>query len=191
MVEHVERVKVETQPVALMEGELLAERHIKPHLKGRTEDVPAGGSEERFIDIRAGRVSRGHAIRSGSNKLRVEIVGVQNRVASIYTSSALELRLPCGNAWLQGDDRVGKFDVGAEVQAPYRTGVVINAVGLSALRHGLAAEHPVIHQISESFIGGRFRQGVAIIDQKDMGLIEVRRGIAGLRRQRVVTGEDR
>src|SRR5690348_13462856 len=79
---------------------------------------------------------------------------------------------------------------GAEVQARNRARKIVDAVGLPALRHRLATYGPAVGHVSPCSTIHDFRNRIAVVDQQNVGLIEIRGGIVCPGSERIITGEE-
>src|ERR1700722_3219393 len=177
MVEDIERIEFEAKVEALFKGELLGHAHIEAHLKWPAEQVPSGGAVQGLETIAARRVACRYSVRTGSYKLRRKIGWIQHWLAGIDAESALQFRLLGSDARYKRHVWISYKVRGTKVQTCYRAREVIDAIRLAALRHGLPAYHPAVDHFSQSLVMREFRNRVAVIDQKNVGLIEVRRRV--------------
>src|SRR5208282_2595153 len=155
MVEYVECVGLKAQTEALLDGELFRQTHIEAHLERTTEEVAAGIAIEGFVVITAGGVTERHSVGTGRDKLRCKIAGIENRSPRVDAEGALEFRLRGSYTSFERHDGIPNFVIAAEVQAADRTGIVVDAVGLAAFRHGLPTDDPTINRAAQSLVFGQ------------------------------------
>ena len=181
MVEHIERVGFKAYLETLFNGELLGQTHIEAHLERTSEKVSAGSAR---------RGTRTHRIRRHRTEVhrsyQAREIAVQNRLAlstgvpGIDTERALQFRLPGRHARFERHDGIPDIVARAEVHACHRTREIIDAVRLAALGHGLSADYPAVDHIPKAWLLTKVRNRVAVVHEKNVRLIEVRRSIVGM-----------
>src|ERR1700733_13078082 len=149
MVENVECIGFKLQQVALFDLEHLGQTHIEAHLERASKSVPACISIQGFIEIATACIASRDSIGPRSHKLgseisRVELTeGRRNSHRSHGANTALSCLLG-GYPWEERHNGIPNIVACAVVQTRHRARKVIDAVGLPALRHGLATNGPAI-----------------------------------------------
>src|SRR5580692_500652 len=98
-------------------------------------------------------------------------------------------RLLGSYARYQRHNRIPNIVAGAVVLTRHRARIVIDAIRLAALRHSLAADGPTIHRVAQGPVFHEVWKRIAVVDQKDVGLIEIRGAIVGSGSSRIIPGE--
>src|SRR5579872_31325 len=191
MIENIERIGFKPELVALLDHERLGQAHVEAHLEWASKTVPACSSKQGFKVIAPAGVAGRHPVGPWSHELGQEISGIKltNFGRKSLTIRARMCCLRGRDARCQRHNWVPNIVAGAVVQTRHRPRKVINAVRLTALRDGLAANRPAIGQVAQWPALHGLRNRIAVVDQKNVGLIEIRAGVVGSWGERIVSGE--
>ena len=181
MVKNIERIGFKYQLVMLSDLKLLGQAGVEAHLKWASKSVPACSSIQGFIEIAPGTVASGNPVGPRSHELGCEISGIEltNCRRISLAICARVRRLLGGYARYQRHNGVSNFVIGAVIQTRNRARIVIDAVGLPALRHSLATYGPAIGHVAQRPAIHELWNRIAVVDQKNVGLIEIRGGVVG------------
>lgn len=195
VVEDVENVQLILQLEALVELEQFLHREIPAVLEGCPENISSGRAEAGLkgvacLSAGGGQTARRYAAITWVDQWDAEHIGVEVRFTSVYTRSALRLRLSRRNTGIQRQDRVGDEVIRAVVEPGNRSRKVIDRERLTALKRRNSAERPIVYKvISPSCCPLCMRELIKVMDGKDVSAVEVRRSIAGPWIQRIVSIE--
>src|ERR1700722_12089158 len=166
MVENIECIGFNPQLVAFFELELLSQAHCEAHLEWPSKSVPAGISIQGFIEIAPATVASRDPVGPRSHELGCEISRIE-LTKFRRDSRAIRARMCClrgSYARHQRHNWVPNIVAGAVVLTRNRSRKVIDAVGLTALRHSLATNGPAIDHVAQRPAIHELRNRVAVVD---------------------------
>src|SRR5579862_7301039 len=129
---------------------------------------------------------------SRSQELGREVGGIE---LAKFRGNSAAIGAGAGGSLLGSHARYQRYDGisdivgGAQELACNRARIIIDGVGLPALRYGLPTNGPPIDNIAQCFAGREAGNRIAVVDQKNVGLIEVGRGVVCTGSERVIPSE--